>query len=64
MARKLLSDEDRIVLKLARNLRAGYVKDTKGQVEAWTDVPADDKKIWIRTGKRALRILSADKDAS
>lgn len=45
------------VLKIARNLQAGFSKDTLGAPRSWTEVTKAEQEAWIRTARRAARLL-------
>lgn len=48
-------NDQEYVAAIARSLYWGYVKDTTGVPGKWGDLPEDDRKIWRRMAKRALR---------
>ena len=56
---KPVKKESPLLLKLARNLRAGFLKDTKGEPEPWAEASDEDRRLWIRCAKRALRLTGA-----
>lgn len=45
------------MLKIARNLQAGFTKDTVGSPKSWTEVTKAEQEAWIRTARRAARLL-------
>ena len=45
------------ILKVARNLQAGFSKDTLGSPRSWTEVTQEEQEAWIRTARRAVRLL-------
>ena len=48
-----------LVLKVAKKLQGGHSKHTAGEAVKWKDVPADEKKLWLRLARRAAAILGA-----
>jgi len=45
------------VLKIARNLQAGFSKDKLGAPRGWAEVDKVEQDAWIRTAKRAVKLL-------
>lgn len=48
-----------LVLKVAKNLQGGHSKHNAGEAVKWKDVPADEKKLWLRLARRAAAIFGA-----
>jgi hypothetical protein len=46
-----------LLLKVAKNLQGGHSKHHAGEAAKWKDIPADEKKLWIRLARRAATIL-------
>ena len=49
-----MTDKD-FHVAIARSLYWGYKKDTTGTPGKWSELPPDERKIWIATAKRATR---------
>lgn len=45
------------MLKIARNLQAGYSKDQMGAPRGWAEIDKRDQEAWIRTARRAVKLL-------
>jgi hypothetical protein len=54
-APKILDQE--LILKVAKNLQSSYFKQTSGEPRKWRDVPADERKLWIRLARTACRLI-------
>jgi hypothetical protein len=52
------------VTRMARNLQAGYTKDTLGVPRKWVDVQEDEKLLWLRMARRAIRLVASEKSKS
>jgi hypothetical protein len=48
---------DEIVLKVAKTLQSSFSRQTTGEPRKWRDVPADERKMWVRLARTAQRIL-------
>ncbi len=46
--------ERKALTRIARKLQAGHSKETTGDVTAWTDLPDQEQKLWIRLATRAV----------
>lgn len=46
------------LIKIARNLQSGYSKDMHGSSRKWDEVDAAEQQTWIRTVRRAVRLLN------
>lgn len=47
------------VLRIARNLQAGYSKDLQGAPRSWADVGEAEQQAWIRAVRRAAKMFGA-----
>lgn len=45
-------------IAVARSLYWGYVKDTTGTPGRWSDLDAEQRKIWQNMARRALRKIA------
>lgn len=53
------SKDKKFVDAVARNVHAGYVKDTTGTPGVWGELDADEKGNWRKAIRRALRKMEA-----
>lgn len=47
----------KLVLRVARNLLAGYTKDTGGAPRKWDEANAEEQELWMRMARRAIRLV-------
>ena len=45
------------VLKVAKNLQSTFTKQTIGEPRKWRDVPADERAVWMKVARTAVRVL-------
>ncbi len=49
---------DDVVLRIAKNMQGSHAKQTTGEPRKWRDVPVDEKRMWIRLSRTAVRLFS------
>jgi hypothetical protein len=49
---------DDVVLRIAKNMQGSHAKQTTGEPRKWRDVPVDEKGMWIRLSRTAVRLFS------
>jgi hypothetical protein len=54
------SPVDELALRLAKNLQGGFTKQTTGTPRKWRDVPPDQRRIWLRLARTAMKIVMSD----
>ena len=52
----------KLVLRVARNLLAGYTKDTGGAPKKWDEANAEEQELWKRMARRAIRLVVDEGD--
>lgn len=53
----IIKVDRKVIVTIARKLQAGHTKETGGEVLKWIDVPADERKLWIRLATRAAKVI-------
>lgn len=55
----VLALDRKMLLTVARKLRAGHCKETGREVVVWAEVPVEERKLWIRLATRAAKMILA-----